>query len=44
MGVFYQDSFNNTSKTEWLGTFDAIMGRLLIKWDSTVILCGDMKH
>ena len=37
MGVFYQDSFNNTSKTEWLGTFDAIMGHVLIKCDSTVI-------
>ena len=22
--------------------FDAIMGQVLIKWDSTVILCGDM--
>ena len=42
MGVFYQDSFSNTSKTEWLGTFDAIMGHVLIKCDSTVILCEDM--
>ena len=42
VGVFYRHSFNNTSKTEWLGKFDAIMGQLLIKWDSTVILYGDM--
>ena len=38
IGVFYQDSFNSTSKTEWLGKFDAIMGQVLMKWDSTVIL------
>ena len=38
IGVFYQDSFNSTCKTEWLGKFDAIMGQVLMKWDSTVIL------
>ena len=32
----------NTSKTGWLDKFDAIMGQVLIKWDSAVILCGDM--
>ena len=32
----------NTSKTEWLGKFDPIMGQVLLKWDSTVIYCGDM--
>ena len=42
VGVFYQDSFNNTFKTEWLGKFDIIMGQVLKKWDSTVILCEDM--
>ena len=42
MGVFYQDTFNNTSKTELLGRFDAIMGQDLMKWDSTVILCRDI--
>ena len=34
--------FNNTSKTEWLGKFDATMDQVLLKWDNTVILCGDM--
>ena len=42
VGSFYQDRFSNTSKTEWLGKFDAIMDQVLVKWDSTVILCGDM--
>ena len=41
VGVFYQDNFNNTSKTEWLGKCDPIMDQVLLKWDNTVILCGD---
>ena len=31
VGAFYQNSFNNTSKTEWLGKFSAIIGQVLIK-------------
>ena len=41
VGVFYQDNFNNTRKTEWLGKSDAIMGQVLLKWDSAVIFRGD---
>ena len=42
VGVFYQDNFNNTSKTEWLGMFDTMMGQVLLKWYKTVILFGDL--
>ena len=37
-----KQTFICSGKTEWLGKFDPIMGQVLLKWDSTVIYCGDM--
>ena len=38
----YQDNFNNVGKAVWLNKMDNVIAQLAAKWDSTIILCGDL--